>query len=56
MKSAVVFGAVLMQGASAAIGFVDWWKMAWCDFGTMYNFSTFACGTPIKSKVTIPAG
>ena len=48
---------VLTAQVNAALGFVEWWKMAWCDFGMMYNFKDFACGTnPPELSAMIPAG
>jgi hypothetical protein len=44
-KSTVALSTLLLaEQANAAMGFVEWWKMAWCDFGSMYGFKDFACG------------
>ena len=48
--------AALAQQTNAALGFVDWWKMAWCDFGAMYNFKDFACGVDPAGFSLISAG
>ena len=54
MFKSAVFAALTSQ-AAAAIGFVEWWKIAWCDFGGMYNFREFACGTQHPYFAIIPA-
>lgn len=48
--------AALAQQTNAALGFTDWWKMAWCDFGSMYNFKDFACGVDPAQFNIISAG
>lgn len=48
--------AVLAQAANASLGFEEFMKMAWCDFGGMYGFKTAACGTEHPWMTMIPAG
>jgi len=46
MNKYLISLAALATQANAALGFVEWWQMAWCDFGGMYGFKTSACGVP----------
>lgn len=55
-STALLTLATLASQADAALGFVEWWVMAWCDFGAMYNFKDFACGVDPAAFNVISAG
>ena len=55
MKLAAALSLLAVQ-TQAAIGFIEWWYTAWCDFGGMYGFRDFACGTRHPYEVLVPAG
>lgn len=56
LKTTAVAVVMLSSGANAALGFIEWWTMAWCDFGGMYGFKDFACDKYPEFQVMIPAG
>lgn len=56
LKTTAVAVVMLSSGTNAALGFIEWWTMAWCDFGGMYGFKDFACDKYPEFQVMIPAG